>query len=368
MSDKELEIVEDEEVLEAAPEAEEVVEEEVSETDDELEEAKSSHGDPSEVPDPGTKQAAPPKTKTGMIQAMVNHMNGKKKDELAASYKDVMAALDHDDDGEDDEAPAESKKAVAKEEIKIKPEDIDLSKDVEALFGDEELSEEFKSKATTIFEAAVIARINETIEKLGVTAEADAASVEADIHEETTKKVDEYLDYVVSEWMEDNKLAVEHGVRSQMVESFMTGLKGLFEEHYVDIPEDKVDVVDELISRVDELETQVNGLTEENVTLKSENKDREKASVFAESSKEMTDSQKEEFEKLADGVEFKDSDDYSEKLGMIKETYFAESSDDAGEVISDDDEQPLEIENDSEVLQTGPMANYMNAISRTVRK
>ena len=119
MSDKELEIVEDEEVLEAAPEAEEVVEEEVSETDDELEEAKSSHGDPSEVPDPGTKQAAPPKTKTGMIQAMVNHMNGKKKDELAASYKDVMAALDHDDDGEDDEAPAESKRLLPKKKLKL---------------------------------------------------------------------------------------------------------------------------------------------------------------------------------------------------------------------------------------------------------
>tara|TARA_B100000131_G_scaffold239457_1_gene231698 strand:- start:398 stop:1480 length:1083 start_codon:yes stop_codon:yes gene_type:complete len=360
MSDKELEVTE-EEVLEAEAEVEEV--EAVEE--DSIDEAKASHGDPSEVPDPTTKQAAPPKTKAGMIQAMVGAMNGKKKDELTAAYAKIMNDINGDDDDDDDV----KEEVATKEPIKVSPEDIDLSKDVEALFGDEELSEEFKEKATTIFEAAVIARINETVEKLGMTAEADAAEVSDSILEETTTKVDEYLDYVVSEWVEDNKLAIEHGVRSQMVESFMSGLKGLFEEHYVDIPEEKVDVVDELIARVDTLEKEINDLTEENVTLKSSAKDMEKKQVFVSVSDDLTESQKEEFEKLADGVEFKDSTDYTDKLGVIKETYFAESSDDAGEVVSDDDETPLEIEAEEAQTITDPaMASYMASISRTVRK
>jgi len=360
MSDKELEIAEDEVQEDAVEAVAETVEDE-----DSIDEAKASHGDPSEVPEPATKQAAPPKTKAGMIQAMVGAMNGKKKDELKASYDKIMSDINGDDDDDDEEVKEEAQR----ETIKIKPEDIDLSKDVEALFGDEELSEEFKEKATTIFEAAVIARINETVEKLGVSAEADAAEASDSILEETTKKVDEYLDYVVSEWVEDNKLAIEHGTRAQMVESFMSGLKGLFEEHYVDIPEEKVDVVDELISRVDSLEKEINDITEENVTLKTAAKELEAQKVFTSKAEDMTESQKEEFEKLADGVEFKDSEDYAEKLGVIKETYFAESSDDAGEVVSDDDEQPLEIDTEEATQIVDPtMANYMSAISRTARK
>ena len=365
MSDKELVETEDE-VLERTSD-DEAVEAEVVEdtTEDSIDEAKASAGDPSEVPDPSVKQAAPPKTKAGIIQAMVGHMNGKKKDELKASYDKLVAALNLDGDDEEEKVAEETQHKP----IKVKPEDIDLSKDVEALFGDEDLSEEFKEKATTIFEAAVIARINETVEKLGMTAEADAKDASDSILDETTTKVDEYLDYVVSEWVEDNKLAIEHGVRSQMVESFMSGLKGLFEEHYVDIPEEKVDVVDELISRVDTLEKEINELTEENVNLKSSAKEMEKKGIFDTVSEDMMVSQKEEFEKLADGVEFKDSQDYTEKLGVIKETYFAESSDDAGEVVSDDDEQPLEIDNEEATIVTDPaMANYMSAISRTVRK
>ena len=166
--------------------------------------------------------------------------------------------------------------------------------------------------------------------------------------------------------MEENKLAVEHGVRVQMVESFMTGLKGLFEEHYVDIPEEKVDVVDELIAKVDDLENKVNGLTEENIDLRSTAKKLERNKVFEQVGKDLTEAQKEEFEALADGVEFKSSEDFEEKLGIIKDNYFAESKGNAGEVISDDDDVPTGLQEIKEET-TGPMANYLSAISRSVR-
>jgi hypothetical protein len=222
-------------------------------------------------------------------------------------------------------------------------------------------------KATTIFEAAVVSKINETLEKLEAQAVADEATIKEQTIDEMTNKLDEYLDYVVQNFMEENKLAVEHGVRVQMVESFMTGLKGLFEDHYVDIPEDKVDVVDELIAKVDELEGKINGLTEENVELKSSAKKLEKSAVFEQAAKDLTDAQKEEFEALADGVEFKSAVDFAEKLNVIKDTYFAESTDSAGEVISDDDDVPTGLEEIKEET-TGPMANYLTAISRSVRK
>lgn len=351
MSDKELDIVEQEEVLEGTPH------EDVDAS--EIEEATASKGEPKI-----TETAAMPKTKAGMIQAMVDAMNGKKKDELTASYNKIMSSM-HNDDMED-EAEEVTPSKVKKESRKVTREEVDLEKDIEALFGSEDLSEDFKNKATTIFEAAVLSKINETLDKLEAQATADEAAIKESTIEEMTNKLDEYLDYVVQNFMEENKLAVEHGVRVQMVESFMTGLKGLFEEHYVDIPEEKVDVVDELIAKVDDLENKVNGLTEENIDLRSTAKKLERNKVFEQVGKDLTEAQKEEFEALADGVEFKSSEDFEEKLGIIKDNYFAESKDNACEVISDDDDVPTGLQEIKEET-TGPMANYLSAISRSVR-
>jgi len=351
MSDKELDIVEQEEVLEGTPH------EDVDAS--EIEEATASKGEPKI-----TETAAMPKTKAGMIQAMVDAMNGKKKDELTASYDKIMSSMNNDD--MEDEAEEVTPSKVKKESRKVTREEVDLEKDIEALFGSEDLSEDFKNKATTIFEAAVLSKINETLDKLEAQATADEAAIKESTIEEMTNKLDEYLDYVVHNFMEENKLAVEHGVRVQMVESFMTGLKGLFEEHYVDIPEEKVDVVDELIAKVDDLENKVNGLTEENIDLRSTAKQLERNKVFEQVGKDLTEAQKEEFEALADGVEFKSSEDFEEKLGIIKDNYFAESKDNAGEVISDDDDVPTGLQEIKEET-TGPMANYLSAISRSVR-
>lgn len=351
MSDKELDIVD--EVLDDTPSMDEAA--------DGIQEASAKK----EVKETDSAPAMP-KTKAGMIQAMVDAMNGKKKDQLQASYDKIMSAM-HDEDMHGDEEEEEVKPKLKKESRKVTREEVDLDKDIEALFGSDELSEDFKSKATTIFEAAVVSKINETLEKLEAQAVADEATIKEQTIDEMTNKLDEYLDYVVQNFMEENKLAVEHGVRVQMVESFMTGLKGLFEDHYVDIPEDKVDVVDELIAKVDELEGKINGLTEENVELKSSAKKLEKSAVFEQAAKDLTDAQKEEFEALADGVEFKSAVDFAEKLNVIKDTYFAESTDSAGEVISDDDDVPTGLEEIKEET-TGPMANYLTAISRSVRK
>ena len=202
-------------------------------------------GDPAEVPEPTPAKAPVPKTKVGMIKAMVDFANGKKKDDVKMMFK---AMMDPDAEKDDDEMKEKAKIYSQKKVVKSRynPESIDLSADVKALFGDEELSEEFKAKATTIFEAAVVSRINEALESTEVDVISEVEAEKELVKEEMTAKLDDYLDYVVSEWVKDNELAIEQGIRSEIVENFMVGLRNLFTENYIDIPEEKVDIVDEM--------------------------------------------------------------------------------------------------------------------------
>jgi hypothetical protein len=348
------------EELETVLDAEEVVVDGF-ETDETIDEAKSSFGDPSEVPEPSTKQTSLPKTKAGMIAAMADAMKGKKKDELTAAYERMMKAMD----GDEEEVKEETAVSI-KEVKKLSREDIDVSEDVAAIFGEEELSEEFKENATTIFEAAVLSKVNEILETVSVDFESDLEAEKESIVEDLTTKLDDYLEYVAEEWMKDNELAVEQGIRAEIVENFMTGLRDLFTENYIDIPEEKADLVDEMAEKLSEVESSLSEEMDRNIALKKEIVGLKREGVFETISEGLTQTQVEKFSSLAEGVDFEDEESFKTKLETIKENYFPTE-----EVIesNDTDEEPLDESVITEEATTnGSMAGYMNAISRSIKK
>ena len=363
MSDQVQENTQEEDILDDVVGDQEIEVVESDETDGEqLDEKKASMGDPSEIPEPTPAKAPVPKTKVGMIKAMVDMANSKKKAEVSAMFKAMMDP----DAKKDDEEKME--KAMVKSQKKhmgarYNPESIDLSADVKALFGDEDLSEEFKAKATTIFEAAVVSRINEALESTEIDVVAEVEAEKELVKEEMTAKLDDYLDYVVNEWVKDNELAIEQGIRSEIVENFMVGLRNLFTENYIDIPEEKVDIVDEMAAKVEDTEKAVNEEIEKNIALQKELNDLKSEKVFKEVSEGLTETQKEKFKSLAESVEY--NDEYAEKLDTLKNNYFPQEE--VAESNDVSDEEPLEnLEEETKV--NGSMAGYMSAISRSIKK
>lgn len=356
--------------------------EKVEDTDsknEDLQEFKASMGDPSEVPDPQTsktdekpkgKGEPMPKTKMGMIAAAMKKMGDMKKsdvEKMVASMYNPEGKHMKDEGMHGDKKEMTTDKPVQKLAAMVNKEDIDLSDDINALFGDIE-DKEFKEKATTMFEAAVVAKVNEQLEKYAASVEADSSNI---INEEVTKlseKVDQYLDYVVNEWVEDNKLAIENGIKAEMTEDFMKGLKRLFNDHYVDLPEEKVDVVEELVSKVEGLEKEVKDLTDKNVELSKTNKDFETKTAFEEQVKDLTDTQADKLKGLVEGIEFSDTKDFVKKVTMLKEQYFKNASDEAdNKVINDDDKNPEALSEDANQVPAG-MKSYMDVISKQAAK
>tara|TARA_B100000131_G_scaffold313462_1_gene348875 strand:+ start:456 stop:1574 length:1119 start_codon:yes stop_codon:yes gene_type:complete len=270
-----------------------------------------------------------PKTKAGMVKAIYDQINSLKKSDLQDSFAKIMGSTiaeeeEMDDDEEEEEKMKEGmykKKMMKKEDL-----DINVKEDIDAIMSGEELSEEFKTKASTIFEAAVSAKvIQEVNERIGIFEEdykTQLKEAKEEHQKSMTEKVDGYLNYVVEEWMKENELAVEKGIRSELVEDFMTGLKNLFQEHYIDIPEEKVDLVDDLFEKVEELEKQLDETVNSNVSVKRELDSYKKEETLREVSEDLADTEKEKLQKLSEGVDFEDSEQYKEKLEVIKENYF----------------------------------------------
>ena len=201
--------------------------------------------------------------------------------------------------------------------------EYDVEEDVNALLGGEELSEEFKEKAKTIFEAAInakVAEIKETLESQ--YAEKLAEEVEA-AKESLAERVDSYLEYVADEWFEENALAIENGLKTEMTESFLTGMKGLFEEHYVTIPEDKYDVLESMVEKLDDMETKLNEQIEKNINLNGRLADATADGILDQVSEGLAVTQKEKLASLSESVEFESEDQYREKLETLKESYFS---------------------------------------------
>ena len=224
---------------------------------------------------------------------------------------------DKDDDEDDDEDKDEAKSKKEEKEI-----DIDVSEDVSALIDGEELSEEFKTKAATIFEAAVKSKISKIRKQIRDESKKDIEDRTEAMQKEMTEKMDEYMNYVVKEWMEENKLAVEQGVRNEVTESFISGLKKLFEEHYIDVPSEKEDVFESLVQEVAELETKLDEQTEKHMDTAKELNTYKAKDVFHEITDGMVDTDIDKMKELTEDVDYESDEQYKEKLNIIKNSYF----------------------------------------------
>ena len=225
---------------------------------------------------------------------------------------------DKDDDDEDDDEDKDESKAK-KEEKEI---EIDVSEDVSALIDGEELSEEFKTKAATIFEAAVKSKISKIRKQIRDESKKDIEDRTEAMQKEMTEKMDEYMNYVVKEWMEENKLAVETGVRNEVTESFISGLKKLFEEHYIDVPSEKEDVFESLVQEVAELETKLDESTQKHMDTAKELNTYKAKDVFHDITDGMVDTDIEKMKELTEDVDYESDEQYKEKLNIIKNSYF----------------------------------------------
>ena len=308
-----------------------------------------------------------PKTKNGMLKSVYEKLNSLKKDQLAAQYETILKATDLvTEDDEKEEEKVESKRTKAA--IKAEDLNIDVKDDVEALVqGEDGLTEEFKEKASTIFQAAVQAKVLEEVNKKADEIETqlkeDQDKSSEGFKKEMTEKVDGYLTYVVEEWMKENELAIEKGIRSELVEDFMSGLKTLFAEHYIDIPEEKVDMVDDLFTKVEDLETSLDEEINRGVELQKEFAQFKKDDAISEVTKDLADTETEKISKLAEGIEYENQEQYIEKLNVLKESYFPKSDAVTSEITETD--ETIEVPDEkTEVKLHEDMEHYTSAIKR----
>ena len=245
---------------------------------------------------------------------------------------------------------------------------IDLSDDVKALVStDADLSEEFKEKAATIFETAVKTRIQEQVKVLESQYEEKLSKETETIKEAMTEKVDSYLNYVVEEWMKENELAVERGIRTEIAEDFITGLKSLFKEHYIDVPEEKYNVLEDLTNQSKDLETKLNEQIEKNVNLSKEVSEFNKAQAIIEVTADLAETEKEKFVSMAENVEYDSAEKFREKLETIKESYFPKTKSEITENDSVDSVAANEPA-DFNAGKSDAMAAYTAAITKNLKQ
>ena len=287
--------------------------------------------------------------KEDLMAAMYAEMEKMGKKDLMAAYKLMEPAYFSSQKGEE----------VVEDYIKS----IDVSSDINALVDGEDLSEEFKEKAATIFEAAVKSKTRKELERITEDQQV-AMAIEIDEYKDTlSEKVDQYLDYVVEEWMKENELAIERGLKGEIAEDFISGLKQLFEDHYIDVPNEKYNVLEAQSEKIAELEEQLNGIMEQNIEMKTANSDLVREQVVLEAASELTDTQFEKFKSLTEEIDFKDQDTFREKLDTLKESYFPKVNSDQT-YNNDDDYGSAEQDIDT----TDAMKAYMSAIGRTEKR
>ena len=300
-----------------------------------------------------------PKLKSEILAGLVDHLKGLKKEDLSKLYGTQVIGEEEGDDEDKEEAKEETEKV--KESIDQKIEDLDVSQDVEALVqGEDELSEEFKTKAATIFESAIKSKVRSELEKIQEENDKQMEELAETSMTSMVEKVDDYLNYVVEQWMSENELAIERGLKGEIAEDFISGLKGLFEDHYIDVPDEKYDILESNLTKIEELEEKLNKQMEENVQLRKAKGELVKESMIAEIADGMTDTETEKFQSLVDDVEFSDEESYKEKLQTIKESYFG-----SGEVKAQDETLTEETKTEEDAPKvSGDMAKYMTAISK----
>lgn len=281
----------------------------------------------------------------------------------AASSVSGKAGLpDSKGDAKSVKTPAMEEEQKDGEVIAEEEQEIDIQSQLNSIFG-EELSEEFKTKATSIFEAAVIARVNSEMEKVTAKLEEQSTQQLVEFKEALVEKVDGYLNYVVEQWMEENKLAVENGLRTEIAEDFISGLKTLFKEHYIEVPEEKYDVLDELQTKSEQLEAKLNESISDNVVLSKELSAMKAAKILEEQTKDLAATEVEKLKKLVEGVDFESEDLYREKVSVIKENYFPKAAKTSPEKVLMEESNASGATFDANDV----MSKYVQAISRTVK-
>ena len=295
-----------------------------------------------------------------------------KKEEEETELKDDQEVVAEEPAKEGEEVVAEEEttdqEVVAEEETteeEVVEEKIDVDADINALIEGEKLSEEFEAKARTIFESAIKAKVAELSEQVKISYEEKLVEEVASVKKELQERVDSYLEYVASEWLEENQLAAEAGLKTEMTESFLEGMKSLFEEHYVTIPEEKYDVLNSMVDKLDEMENKLNEQISKNVALNRRLAESVADVIFAEVTEGLADTQREKLASLAENVEFESEEDYREKLVTLRESYFPSkpgTQRDKSENLSEGDEsstpQPV----------SGLMESYLQTMSRVSKK
>jgi len=256
---------------------------------------------------------------------------------------------------DDDLFGAPNKKKMKKEDTEV--EEYNMEDDVNALLGGEELSEEFKAKAKTIFEAAINSKVAEIRATIEEEHEARIAEEIAEEKEALQERVDSYLEYVSDEWMEENQLAIEHGLKTELTESFLSGMRSLFEDNYVTIPDDKYDVLESMVEKLDDMETKLNEQIEKNIGLNKRLSESVADGILDTVSDGLASTQKEKLASLAESVEFESETEYREKLETLKESYFP------GKTSTAKTETLTEGEDVPPALATGSMASYLKTLS-----
>ena len=285
-----------------------------------------------------TKQAAQPKTKAGMVNAMYKKLSASNKVDIQSAYSKVM--------GEEVEIEDE---VIAEQDSKSQ---IDALMETEAT-----LSEEFKEKTQVIFEAAVKSKLSEEVSRLESQYKEELSEEVQTIKSDLVEKVDSYLNYVVESWMEDNKVAVQNGLRTEIAENFMDKMKDLFVESHITVPEAKIDLVDELAEQVEELEEKLNSQTGESIKLSEELESYKRDAIVNEAARGLADTQQEKLRGLAESIDFDDAEQFATKVATIKESYFSKKI--IEEVTQLDEEPEATIETSS------TMDGYLKALKQT---
>ena len=289
------------------------------------------------------------------LKSVKGFMSKVKKEEVETE-EEVVA----EDQTSEEEVVAEEETVEETTALPEITDEVDIDDDVNALLGGQELSEEFREKAKTIFEAALKSKVTELREAMDAHYEAKLVEEVEGMKDELIERVDSYLEYVADEWLQENALQVERGIRTEMTESFLEGMRGLFEEHYVSIPEDKYDVVESMVDKLDEMESKLNEQIEKNITITKSLSEATADGIVSEVSEGLSSTQKEKLASLAEGVGFESEQSYKEKLETLKESYFKTSP-------KRSDTEVLTEEAAAAPVTTNAMSAYIQALSHATK-
>jgi hypothetical protein len=309
--------------------------------------------------------------KAAKADAMKKMAEETEEDEEDLIAEEEVTEAMEEEDAEEEDAPKKKKKggkeeAEDEDEDEMKKEEYNIEEDVNALLSGEELSEEFQEKARTIFETAIKSKVAEIKEDLQAAYEVALVEEVQEIKAELVERVDAYLEYAADEWVAENALAIEHGLKTEMTESFLQGMRGLFEDHYVTIPEERYDVIESMVDKLDEMETKLNEQIEKNVALNRRLAESVTDVVFAEVSEGLALSQKDKLASLAENVEFDGEDNYREKLANLRESYFPSKATSAQRTVSENLSEEVDYSNNPVV--EGVMGRYLQTLQRVSKK